>query len=92
MEEADASILLQLVWDMNPELVLLFSLDGDWGLLVSANLSPIAFWAKIGRWMLDVEYRLVVYYLLSDSSFSRHSLAQELEYSLQKENACMLVI
>jgi hypothetical protein len=43
MKEADTCILLQLVWDMNLELVLFFSLDGDWGLLVSANLSPLAF-------------------------------------------------
>jgi hypothetical protein len=71
-------------------LVLFFSLDGDWGLLVSANLSPLAIWAKIGRWMVDVEYGLVVHYLLSNSSFSSRSLVRDLEYSL-KEEKCVLI-
>lgn len=88
MKEADTCILLQLVWDMNLELVLFFSLDGDWGLLVSANLSPLAIWAKIGRWMVDVEYGLVVHYLVSNSSFSSHSLVRDLEYSLKEEKMC----
>jgi hypothetical protein len=40
--------------------------------------------------MVDVEYGLVVHYLLSNSSFSSRSLVRDLEYSL-KEEKCVLI-